>query len=132
MGGLAVLLALDLLFLPWASLSVGSGAISISISSTATGTPDGWLGVLGLLAVLVLLADLVVDRVSPQTQLPSIRGSRAATREALAWAAAVLLGFKLLLHLGSAGGFGFWLAVVLTGGLVFMTRRVQQLQSARS
>jgi hypothetical protein len=130
-GGLAVLLIFDLLFLTWSSITIGSHSQFVSLSSTATGSPDGWLGVLGLLAVVVLLIDVVVAQLSPQTQLPTIRGSRAATQAILAAVATGCLGFKLLIHLGSAGGFGFWVAVLLCGGLVYVTRRVQHLEGAR-
>lgn len=129
-GGLALVLVLDLLFLPWSAIGVGAGAQSISITSTATGSPDGWLGVLGLLAVVALIADLIIDRLSPQGQLPSIRGSRAATRVVLAAAGVALLAFKLLLHIGSAGEIGFWAAVVLSGGLLYTTRRAQLSETA--
>jgi hypothetical protein len=131
-AAVAVLLVFDLLFLPWNDLTVSAGAQSVSITSTATGSPDGWLGVLALLAVFALLADLALDRLSPQTQLPMIRGSRAATRTVLAWTAAGLLAFKLLIHFGSAGGVGFWGAILLGGGLVYMTRRVQELEMRRA
>ncbi len=128
---LAVLLALDLLFLPWFQLSVTGGAVTVSISSTATGIPDGWLGVLAVVAVLALLADLAAERLSPHTHLPAIGGSRARTRMVLAVTAAGLLAFKFLIHLGSAGGLGFWGAILLAGGLVFTTHRVWQLEAAR-
>ena len=45
-----MLLAIDLLFLPWFEVSVGIGTLTLSASSTATGDPDGWLGVIGVLA----------------------------------------------------------------------------------
>ncbi len=48
LGGVALLLAIDLLFLPWFEVSVGIGSVTLSASSTATGSPDGWLGVLGV------------------------------------------------------------------------------------
>jgi MYXO-CTERM domain-containing protein len=51
LGSLALLLAIDLLFLPWFEVSVGIGNITLSASSTTTGSPDGWLGVLGVLGV---------------------------------------------------------------------------------
>jgi hypothetical protein len=128
----AVLLVFDLAFLPWNEVTVSAAAQSVSISSTATGAPDGWLGVLGLLAVVALLADLAVDRLSPHTQLPKLRGSNAGTRVVLAWVAAGLLAFKLLIHLGSAGGLGFWGALLLGGALVHMTRRVYELETRRA
>ncbi len=118
-GGLALLLVIDLLFLPWFS---ASGA-----SLTATDGPDALFGALGVIAVLAVIADLAVERLSPQTQLPAIAGSRAGTRFVLAAAAAAFLALKFLLQIShfSDLGFGFWLAVVLTGALVFILMQLR-------
>jgi hypothetical protein len=118
MGGVALLLVIDLLFLPWFDVSFGP----ISITSTATGAPDGWLGVLAVLAAVGLIADLAVERLSPQTQVPAIGGSRAATRLALAGITALFVALKFLFHVHfSLFGLGFWVAVVLTAALVLLT-----------
>lgn len=128
---MGLLLVLDLLFFPWSEQTFSVGAQAVSISSTATGAPDGWLGVLALLAVIALLGDLTLERASPHTRVPMLRGSRAATRIALAWTATGLLSFKLLIHLGSAGGTGFWGALLLGGGLVHAARRAHALEARR-
>jgi hypothetical protein len=130
-GGLALLLAIDLLFLPWFSVSQGIGAFTVSYTSTATGYPDGWLGVLAVIVVIALLADIAVERLSPQTKVPIIGGSRATTRLGLAGVAAVLLFLKFIFHINhfSDLGFGFWAALVLTGALVYATLRVNQGQT---
>ncbi len=52
LGGIALFLAIDLLFLPWFDITVGP----LSFTSTATGAPDGWLGILGVLACVALIA----------------------------------------------------------------------------
>jgi MYXO-CTERM domain-containing protein len=122
-GGLSVLLIIDLVFLPWFDSGV-SGPICnvVTCSVTATGDPDGWLGVLAVLALILVLVDLAMDRFSPQTNLPAINGSRTHTRFVLAGAAAVFLGFKFLFNIHfSIFGFGFWAAVVLTIPLVYFT-----------
>ncbi len=46
LGGVALLLVIDLLFLPWFDIGIGP----FSVTSTATGAPDGWLGILAVLA----------------------------------------------------------------------------------
>jgi hypothetical protein len=126
-GGLALLLAIDLLFLPWFTFSAGIGSFSISVSSTATGAPDGWLGVLAVIAAIALLADLAVERLSPQTQMPLIGGSRANTRLVLAGITAAFVVLKFLFHIHfSLFGFGFWAAVVLTVALVYSAFRVSR------
>jgi hypothetical protein len=124
LGGVAILLALDLLFLPWFEISIGLGSLELSASSTATGAPDGWLGVLAMLASLAVVGDLALERLSNAT-LPTIGGTRGMTRIALAVLAAACLGLKFLLnvHFGLFG-FGFWGAVLLTVALVVLARRL--------
>jgi hypothetical protein len=121
-GGLAFLLLIDLLFLPWFSYSFGP----FSFSLTATDDPDGWLGILAVLATLVLLADLAIERFSPQTQLPAISNSRTHTRFIEACVIALFVALKFLFHIHfSLFGFGFWAAVVLTIALVYFAAQVR-------
>jgi hypothetical protein len=122
LGGVALLLVIDLLFLPWFSVSVNLGTASVSVTSTATGDPDGWLGILAVLTTLALIVDLAIERLSPGTALPNIRGSRTETRFVLACVTAVLLALKFLFQINHFGdlGIGFWLALVLTAGLVYV------------
>jgi polyferredoxin len=121
-GGLALLLVIDLLFLPWFEVSVGP----FSASFTATDTPDGWLGILAVLAALALMADLLIERFSPQTQLPSLGGGRGQTRFMLACLTALFVALKFLFHIHfSLFGFGFWAAAVLTVALVWMAHQVR-------
>src|SRR5690348_12285132 len=122
-GGIALLLAIDLLFLPRFDITVGIGTFSVSATSTATGAPDGWLGVLAVVALLALVADVVVERLGG-VSVPTLGGSRASTRLALAGAAAAFIALKFLFHVHfSLFGFGFWAAVVLTGALVALVAR---------
>lgn len=126
LAGAALLLAIDLLFLPWFSISAGAGSFSVTVTSTGTGAPDGWLGVIGVLASLALIADLALDRLAG-TELPSIGGSRATTRAALAGLAALTVALKFLFHIHfSLFGFGFWLAAVLAIALVVVALRARE------
>ena len=121
-GGLALLLAISLLFFPWFSISVSIGAFSSSVSSSATGSPDGWLGVLALLAAILIVVDIAVERLSPQTKLPEIGGSRASGRFILAAAAAVFVALKFLFHIHfSLFGWGFYVTVILAAALLYLT-----------
>ncbi|MFZ0090058.1 MAG: hypothetical protein WAL63_11150 [Solirubrobacteraceae bacterium] len=125
LGGIAVTLVIDLLFLPWLRFSAGR----VTLTSTATGTPAGWLGVLAMLAVLALIADLALERFSPQTQLPAVEGSRTQTRFLMACVAAVLLTLKFLLHIHlSRFGIGFWGAALLTAALVYVARQAHNAE----
>ena len=128
-GGLALLLAIDLLFFPW--FSVGGGSVAgVSIPTfdfSATDAPDGWLGVLAVLASLAVLADLAIERLSPSTAIPAISGSRAMTRFVLAIVAAFFMALKFLFHIHfSDFGWGFYLAVVLVAVLVYFTLQARQ------
>ncbi len=127
-----IVLMFDLLVLPWfsfgATINVGSAAVSIGGSLTAVDAPDAWLGVLALLSCAFLVADLGFERLSPQTRLPQVASDRETTRFVLACAAAGLISLKFLFHLGRFGelALGFWLAVLLVGALVAMTRRSRE------
>jgi hypothetical protein len=123
LGGIALLLVIDLLFMPWFEVSIGP----ISFTSTATGAPDGWLGVFAVLAALALIADLTVERLSPQTRLPAVGGSRGTTRLALAATTGLFVGLKFLFHVHfSLFGLGFWGAVILTAVLVLLTAKAHR------
>jgi len=123
--GLALLLFIDLIALAWFSFSFSEGAFSASASYSATGSPDSFLGVIALITTFLVGADLALERLSPGTAIPSIGGSRSRTRLILALATAALLALKFLLHIHfSDFGIGFYGAVVLTGGLVYYTRKL--------
>ncbi len=125
-GGLALLLAIDLLFLPWFDVSASVGPVSVSVTSTATGAPDGWLGVLGVLAAIAVVADLALERLGT-VELPNIGGSRASTRLVLVGATALFVALKFLFHVHfSLFGFGFWAGAVLAIALVVMALRARE------
>jgi hypothetical protein len=123
LAGVALLLALTLLLFPWFSVSV----LSITINFTATGAPDGWIGVLALLCSLGIVVDLAIERFSPQTHLPVLGDSRETTRFVLAVATAALLALKFVLHIHfSLFGWGFYLAVLLVVALVFFADQLRR------
>jgi hypothetical protein len=100
------------------------GSLTLSASSTGTESPNGWLGVLGVIASLALVADLALERLS-NAQLPVIGGTRAATRLALAITAATCVAVKFILNVHfDLFGFGFWAAAVLAIALVAFARRL--------
>jgi hypothetical protein len=125
-GGLAILLAVCLLFFPWFSISVSIGAFSASATYSATSTPDGWLGILALIAALAVIADVALERFSPQTQVPEIGGSRESTRFVLAGIAAGFVALKFLFHVHfDLFGWGFYVTVVVTAALVFFAAQAR-------
>ena len=131
LAGVAALLVLDLLALPWfsfgATIRVGSDSVSIGGSLTAVDAPDAWLGVLAVLSCAFLITDLAFERLWPETRLPSIASDRESTRYILACVSAGLIGLKFVLHLGRFGelALGFWLGLLLVAGLVALTRRAR-------
>jgi hypothetical protein len=126
LAGLALLLIISLLFLPWYSLSLGP----ISITATATDNPDGWTGVLAVLAAIALIVDLGIERLSPGTAVPNIGGSRVNTRFVLACVTALFVALKFLLHVHfSWFGFGFYVSVILTAALVWVSLQARNERS---
>jgi hypothetical protein len=114
LGGVALLLIIDLLAFPWISYFI--------FSSTATGAPDAWAAILALIAALALLADLALERLSPEITVPTVGGSRTMTRFVLAIVVAVFVALKFLLYIHfSLFDWGFYLGVILTVALVYLT-----------
>jgi hypothetical protein len=132
-GGLAIALAIFLFVLPWFSYSASAGTFSVSFDLTATDDPDGWLAVLAVVAALGVIADLAIERLSPQTQLPEIGGSRANTRFILACVAAGFVALKFLFHIHfDLFGWGFYVCVVVTIALVYFAAQARMGQSVAS
>jgi hypothetical protein len=120
---IALLLVIDLLFLPWFDISAGP----FSVSLTATDAPSGWAGILAVLAAIALIVDLAIERMSPQTQLPSVSGSRVQTRLVLAGVVALFVFLKFIFNIHfSDFGIGFWIGVILTAGLVYLAMQARK------
>jgi hypothetical protein len=119
-GGGALLLAISLLFFPWYHVSISIGPLSASADRSATSSPYAIWGVLALITSVLLLADVAVERLSPQTKLPAINESRTATRLAIVGATLLLLVIKFLAHVGDFG-WGFFVVLVLIIGLSYLT-----------
>ena len=127
----AAVLIFDLLVLPWfsfgATINVGSATISIGGSLSGADAPDAWLGVLAVIASAFLIADVALERLSPETTVPTLAADRPTTRFLLATIAAGLIALKFVFHIGRFGelALGFWLAVLLVAALVALTRRAR-------
>jgi hypothetical protein len=121
-GGLALALGFFLFLLPWFSVTVTIGPVSASATLKATDDPDGWLAIIAALACFLIVIDLAIERLSPQTQIPAIGDSRENTRFILAVIAAVGVGLKFLFHIHfSEFGYGFYINVILTAVLVWVS-----------
>jgi len=128
LAGVALLLAIDLLFVPWFDISIGIGAFKVSATSSATGSPDRWLGVLAVLATLAMMAYLALERLG-NVERGTLGGSPATTRLALAALAAGFVALKLLFNIHfSLFGIGFWGPVVLSAALVVIAARARDAE----
>jgi hypothetical protein len=128
LGGIALLLVIDLLFLPWFDISIGIGTFKVSATSSATGSPDGWLGVLAVLVTLALFAYMAIERLG-DVELPALGGSPTTTRRVLAAIAAGFVALKFLFNIHfSLFGIGFWGAVVLSVALVVVAARARDTE----
>jgi hypothetical protein len=119
-GGLAVVLAIFLLVLPWFHLSVTVGPFTASADFSATDDPDGWLAIIAVIASLAVVVDLAIERLSPETEVPAISGSRTNTRFVLVAIAAAFVFLKFLFHIHfNDFGWGFYVIVIVTAALVY-------------
>jgi len=116
-GGLGIFLVIDLLFLPWYSVS----AFGVSVTASATSSPYSIWGVLALLLVIAFLSDLAFDRFGA-AQLPMIGGSRAKTRTALAAGTLAFLVIKFLAHTSNLG-IACWLGLAAGIAIVVLCVR---------
>ena len=115
-SGTALLLVIDLAALPWVDVSVGP----LSYTRPGTGSPDGFLGILALLAALAVAADIVLARLAPSVKVTAVENfGRTKARLAASAGALAFLLLKLVLHLHpSYLGAGCWAALVVGAALV--------------
>jgi hypothetical protein len=71
-GGVGLLLVIDLLFLPWFSISAGPFSAHLS----GTDAPDGWLGFLAVLATVAAVVDLGIERLAADQPADATRKPR--------------------------------------------------------
>ena len=119
--GAAAALVIDLAALPWIDVSIGP----VSYTSAGTGSPDGFLGLLALLAALGVAVDLLLARFMPSMRIAALeRFGRTKSRLFGAAAALLLLVLKLVLHLHpSYLGVGCWIALALAAVLTVFSYR---------
>jgi hypothetical protein len=116
-AGLAAFLLIDLLFLPWYSVSLGG----ITLTASATSAPYAIWGILAFLVDVAFLSDLALDRFGT-TQLPALGGSQARTRAALAGATLFFMVVKLIAQTNLLGA-GCWLGLLAAIALVVLCVR---------
>ncbi|HEY4376627.1 MAG TPA: hypothetical protein VGM93_05695 [Acidimicrobiales bacterium] len=118
-GGTTIVLLIDLLFLPWHSVSVHAGIYSASYTRGATESPNGFLGILALLVVIAILATVIIRKLTT-TKLPDLPISWGEATFYAGIAVEVLLVLKLILKTDYLG-YGSYLAIILAAGLIYGT-----------
>ena len=120
-GGTSIVLLIDLLFLPWHSATISYGVLGSSFSHTytagATGSPNGFLGILALLLTIAIVGTAVVRKLTT-SKLPDLPIAWGLATFYGAIAVAALLLLKLILKTQYLG-YGSYLAIVLAGGLTY-------------
>jgi hypothetical protein len=127
LAAVAIVLIITLFAFPWFSITGNIGLLSVTFTATGTDGPDGWTAILAVIALLMLVADIGVERLAPDVTVPAIGDSRATTRFVLACVAAGFIALKFLLHIHfSLFGWGFYLAVILTIALVYLAAQARR------
>lgn len=130
-GGLALLLLIDLLVFPWRSITPAQGELganqpTVHESFAAIKSPVRGMAILAAITLVVLMADLVVQH-GVHRRLPAIAGSRRTTRLVLAVLVAIFMALQFVLYLHfSQFGWGFYLGVILVILLVLACARASR------
>lgn len=113
LGGAGILLFLDLLLFPWHSVDLGIQTINLQ----ATESPNGFWGVLALLLTIVVVAAIILRRLT-SVKLPELPISWNQALFYGAIAVLVLLFIKLISETSELG-FGAWLGLLLAAAMVY-------------
>jgi len=90
----AILLVLDLLLIPWYSLTV-VGVVTVSLKGVDS--PDSFLGVLALLVALAMAAQVILSRFT-EVKIPDIGIPWARVHFLGGLAVVIMLALKFILH----------------------------------
>ena len=107
------LLVVDLLFLPWHDIDLGI----LSVKRTGVQSPHSFYGVLALLIAVVMVAQVVVSRLTT-AKLPEIPVPWGRVHLIAGVAVLALLLLKLVIETDFLG-FGAWLGIILAAVLAF-------------
>jgi hypothetical protein len=122
-GVAGILLFIGIITFPWyhvgfAGLSIGSASIpGVSFDYTALQATAGFAGVLALIVLIALLAELVISRFTTVAR-PELPVAWAVAELYSAVAVLTLLVVKFLFHIGNFG-WGFYADMVLAIALVY-------------
>ena len=131
LGGCALVLIIDLMFLPWHKVDFDLGPLlgsSGSITRTAIESPKAFWGWLALLVTIAVLAVVIIRRLTT-AKLPEIPISWSDATFYGAIAALALLLLKLILETDSLG-YGAWLGILLAAGMVYGAYAAKQADAS--
>jgi hypothetical protein len=114
-GICGVLLLIGLLFLPWHSWDFGR--FGGSVTRSAIQSPGAFWGWLAFLCVAAVIAIIIVDRTT-EADLPELPIGYYQLAFFLTLAAGGLLVLKLILDTDFLG-WGAWVNLLLTGGMIY-------------
>jgi len=112
-GGAGVLLVLDLLLFPWHTIDLGI----VSVSRSGIESPNGFWGILAMLAALAMVAVVVATRFS-SAKVPDLPIPLGQAMFFAGIAVAALLLIKLISET-SFLGFGAFLGILLGGAMAY-------------
>jgi hypothetical protein len=124
-GGLALLLLIDVLAFPWWHRAPAASGGIVMESRPAIQAPYAWAALVATLALVVLLIDLGLQRGQPEIEITAIGNRRRTLRLVLAVVAVVFLALKFLLHPSNLG-WGFILAVIVAVVLLYAALQVNR------
>lgn len=122
-GVAGILLFIGLIAFPWYYVGISGFTVDgrtfggVSYSASALQADGAFAGVLALIVLIALLAELVLTRFT-QVQLPQLPVSWRSAERYAAIAVLGLLAVKFLFHIGNFG-WGFYADVVLAAVLVY-------------
>lgn len=131
-GIAGILLLIGISAFPWfhvGAIRFFGTTFNANVNLTALQGPGSFFGVLALIVLIALLAEMAVSRLTP-VQFPELPFPWSRVELATGVAVPVLLVIKILFHIGNFG-WGFYadlvLAIVLAYGVVGASRTRDQL-----
>ena len=130
-----ILLLIGLIAFPWYHVGIsgfsidGQSFAGVSVNYSALQATGAWAGVLALIVLIVLLAELVITRFS-DVQLPQLPISWRAAEMYAAIVVLVFLVIKFISHIGNFG-WGFYVDMLLAIVLVYGATGLRHSRTVR-
>lgn len=114
-----LVLIIDLLFLPWHKIEIGSGLLGVDLSVKRTGvqSPNAFYGILALIIAIVMVGQIVLAKFTT-AKLPTLPMPWPRVHLIAGGVAAALLLIKLLAETNFLA-FGAYLGIICGAALAF-------------